>query len=296
MDPKKCTEWKFVDIPSEIVRQLQHRKSKHFGQAHDTPFTIPPLSDHLGFSGDGDGAVQILNGTYNSSQLDESVQHLIRHLKYTHEIEADTCRPTISDKDFCGKLRVWRESTSTSPSGLHLGHYKALIARHSFTSTADESDLSPECIARRSEVNHKQEVIRHVRLSLINYALERGYSYKRWQQIVNSVLFKDPDNVRLHRTRIIHIYEADFNLAMGLKWRVATLQAEDLHTLNDGQYGSRTGRSAVEPVYIEELQCEISRATRKPLVLTNYDASSCYDRIIPNLGMIASQNTESRPR
>jgi hypothetical protein len=37
------------------------------------------------------------------------------------------------------------------------------------------------------------------------------------------------------------------------------------------------------------MQCDITRATRKPLVLTNYDASSCYDRIIPNLGMLASQ-------
>ena len=59
--------------------------------------------------------------------------------------------------------------------------------------------------------------------------MERGYSFQRWQHIVNSILFKDPDNVRLHRTRIIHIYEADFNLAMGLKWRVATQQAEDLN-------------------------------------------------------------------
>ena len=40
---------------------------------------------------------------------------------------------------------------------------------------------------------------------------------------------------------------------------------------------------------IEELQCEISRASRKPVVLTNYDATACYDRIIPNLGMLASQ-------
>ena len=60
--------------------------------------------------------------------------------------------------------------------------------------------------------------------------------------------------MRLHRTRIIHIYEADFNLALGLKWRVATQQAEDLKALNEGQYGSRTGRSAIEPVYIEEMQ------------------------------------------
>jgi hypothetical protein len=59
--------------------------------------------------------------------------------------------------------------------------------------------------------------------------------------------------------------------------------------LNEGQYGSRTGQSAVEPVYIKEMQCEISRATRKPMVLTNYGAPACYNRIIPNLGMIASR-------
>ena len=160
-------------------------------------------------------------------------------------------RATISDAEFSGKLRVWRESTSTSPSGMHLGHCKALVARHSFSTTTNDSDLTPHFIERRDEINRKQAAIRYVRLlTLINNALERGYSYRRWQTIVNSVLFKDPDNVRLHRTRIIHIYEADFNLAMGLKWRVATQQAEDLKALNKGQYGSRTGRSAIEPVSI----------------------------------------------
>jgi hypothetical protein len=81
----------------------------------------------------------------------------------------------------------------------------------------------------------------------------------------------------------------DFNLALGVKWRAAMHQAEDLRTLNDGQYGSRSNRNATDPVFIEELQCEISRATRKPVILTNYDATACYDRIIPNLGMLVSQ-------
>ena len=145
MDPKKCTEWKIIDIPSEIVSHLQHRNRNHFGQAHGTPFTTP-LSDHLGFAGDGKGAAQILNGTYDSSQLNKSVQQLISHLKYTHEIEANNCRPTISDAEFSGKLRIWRESTATSPSEMHLGHCKALVARHSFSSNADENDLTPEFI------------------------------------------------------------------------------------------------------------------------------------------------------
>jgi hypothetical protein len=52
-DPKSCTSWTQVDIPTEVIRHLQDRNRKHFGQAHGTPFTIPPLSHHLGFTGDG---------------------------------------------------------------------------------------------------------------------------------------------------------------------------------------------------------------------------------------------------
>ena len=95
--------------------------------------------------------------------------------------------------------------------------------------------------------------------------------------------------MRLHRTRVIHIYEADYNMVLGMKWRIAMYQAEALRALNDGQYGSRPRRNATDPVFIEELQCEISRATRKPVVLTNYDAKACYDRIILCIAMLVSR-------
>jgi hypothetical protein len=134
-----------------------------------------------------------------------------------------------------------------------------------------------------------QQQLFELHLNLLNYALKRGYLYRRWQTIANAILFKDADNVRIHRTRVIHIYEADFNLALGLKWRAAIHQAEDNQQLNDGQYGSRPRRNAIDPVLIEEAQFEISRASRKMFVQTNFDASSCYDRIIPNLAMVASR-------
>ena len=76
---------------------------------------------------------------------------------------------------------------------------------------------------------------------------------------------------------------------LGIKWRVALYQSEALNQLNDGQYGSRPRRNAVDPVMIEELQFEISRPSRRMFLQTNYDASACYDRIIPNLAMIASR-------
>lgn len=289
-DPKTCTEWTQVEVPTEILRLLQERNRKHFGQAHGTPFTIPPLAEELGFKGDGKIGDDILHGTYSSFHvLDDNVQLLLRHLHHVHEIAETPSFPTISDDEFCAKLRVWAESTTTSPSGMHLGHYKALIARHSYSSDASDEDLSQEFRDNRDELNRMQNELRAVHLALLNYALERGYSYRRWQTIANTILFKDEDNVRLHRTRVIHIYEADFNLALGIKWRIAMYQAEALAVLNEGQFGSRPRRNATDPVFMEELQCEISRATRKPVVLTNYDATACYDRIIPSIGMLVSR-------
>jgi hypothetical protein len=46
---------------------------------------------------------------------------------------------------------------------------------------------------------------------------------------------------------------------------------------------------AYDPVFIEEFQLEIVRSSRKSLIQTNYDATSCYDWIIPNLAALVSQ-------
>ena len=294
-DPKKCNDWVQVDIPTDILDLLQKRNRAHFGQAFGSPFTIPPLSTQLGFDGSGTYGQQILEGTYDADGLSENVQLLIQYMKSTHERHQAPASSRITADELRSKLKVWSESTTTSPSGIHLGHYKALIARHSYNSDANDDELTPEFIAQRDELNFKQQELFNLHLEMINYTIEKGYSYKRWQTIANTILFKDPDNVRLHRTRVIHIYEADFNLMLGVKWRSAMHHAEDHRLLNDGQYGSRANRCATDPVLIEELQCEISRATRKPVILTNYDATACYDRIIPNLGMLVSQKFGVEP-
>ena len=48
-DPKTCVQWRQIDVPSEVLYHLQQRNKEHFGQAHGTPFTVPPLSIDLGF-------------------------------------------------------------------------------------------------------------------------------------------------------------------------------------------------------------------------------------------------------
>jgi hypothetical protein len=265
-DPKTCTEWQIVEVPTDVITHLQNRNRLHFRQAHGTPFTVPPLSSELGFCGDAPGTKAILEGRMDATRHSKHVQ-LLKHLTQIDEIAQHPNYPTISEADFVGKLKVWKESTMTSPSGLHLGHYKALIAQHQFSNDDSDTELVDSVgvsgCSNRNEWDRMQQEMRTFHLHLINYALERGYSYQRWQAIVNTMLFKEENKIKIHRTRVIHIYEADYNLVLSLKWRVALYQAEALRVLNEGQYGSRPRRNAIDPVIIEECQLEVSRLSRR---------------------------------
>ncbi|KAI2489452.1 hypothetical protein MHU86_25143 [Fragilaria crotonensis] len=92
----------------------------------------------------------------------------------------------LSEDDVIKGFRRWRETTSTSPSGRHLGHYKALVQ--------DSTLLS--CLTK-----------------FLNIALYHGISIPRWSNATNIFLEKDPGRPRINRLRIIHLFEADFNFS-----------------------------------------------------------------------------------
>ena len=82
-DPKMCTEWQLIDIPSQVLHHLQQRNRKHFSQALGSPLTVPPLSTDLGFTGAGAAVPSILQGQYTLAQGDDqtpALRLLIDHL------------------------------------------------------------------------------------------------------------------------------------------------------------------------------------------------------------------------
>ena len=100
---------------------------------------------------------------------------------------------------------------------------------------------------------------------------------------------KEKGNPKIHRLRVIHLYEADYNFIVGLKWRNMIFDSEEKGIIAEGQYGARPGCSAHDPVFIEEMQNEITRCCCKPLVKFDNDATSCYDRIICNLAALLTR-------
>jgi hypothetical protein len=172
-----------------------------------------------------------------------------------------------------------------SPSGRHLGHYKALLK------PIDLDDNEPTPAYGSEDLNSDRLTLLPDHLAIINYCLRHGYSLNRWKDIINVMILKEPGNTKVHRLRVevIHIFEADYNLILSLKWRALLKHAEDQNLMNGGQYGSRAGREAPALPYLEELKTEIASGSCKPLANMDNDTSSCYDRIIVSLASLISR-------
>ena len=198
-DPKTCTHWRKVDLPSEILTLLWKRNQEHFGQAKGTPFTVGTLRQDFDFEGATQTSELLLEGAYTNEETDAITSAVIRFAqKHTR---LDSRRWQLTEAKFLGKIRHWNESTSTSPSGVNLSHYHALWRPF------DQDLKSPEGM----KLANIQAFLVTARVTLINYALRTGYVYDRWKDVVNVMILKEPNNTKIHRLRVIHLYEADYN-------------------------------------------------------------------------------------
>ncbi|KAI2491323.1 hypothetical protein MHU86_23232 [Fragilaria crotonensis] len=59
--------------------------------------------------------------------------------------------------------------------------------------------------------------------------------------------------------------------------------------VNNGQHGSVPGRMSMDPVMLSQLTTDLCRILHHDLARFDNDTSSCYDRIIVALGMLAAQ-------
>jgi hypothetical protein len=97
-----------------------------------------------------------------------------------------------------GKYKRWKERTSTSPSGRHLGHFHALFR-----------PLKAKDDEEREQLDALQTYIIELHTLMLQTAYDNGHVYKQWEYILTCMLGKDSSIPRIHRLRIIHLYECD---------------------------------------------------------------------------------------
>ena len=178
-------------------------------------------------------------------------------------LAADPIPTEISEDDITKGFKSWKESTSTSPSGRHLGHYKALI----------QDPLLLSCFQK-----------------FMIIAISQGIAVKWWGNAVNVMTEKDQGRPRLNRLRIIHLFEADYNLFLKIMWGSRLVRkAVALDLLNDGQHGSVPGRTPMDPIMLNQITTDLCRLLRINYIRFYNDASACFDRIIVALAMLAAR-------
>jgi hypothetical protein len=209
-------------LPDEIVYYLLTRNCLHFGQAQGTPLTTPVYKEQIDWAASTATSELILTGDFDTAELSDIQALLIKHCRSQH---IDALPLLITEDEFVSKFKGWKEGTSTSPSGIHLGHYKALISRHDVDLTTDEG----------KEIESKRKDLIRAHVAMINYSLLHAYSYSRWKNVVNVMIEKEPGNSKVHRLRVIHIYEADYNFVLQAKWRHLISHAETHNLLHPAQ-------------------------------------------------------------
>lgn len=207
-NPKECTVWTTITDPAAIEYYLMLRNRIHFGQAQGTPFTEEPLRTDIDWAASTEHADAILAGQFVTSTVTPQCKAVLDACRAAAEL--DTIPAELTMDDFSGKIKAWKETTSTSPvSGRHLGRYKALFSKSKYCPVKDEH--------AHSRFTRQQADISAYILSIINWSIRHGYVLERWKTIVNVMIFKDTGVFKIHRLRVIHLYEADFNLVLAVK-------------------------------------------------------------------------------
>ena len=179
--------WETVVSREEMEQHLLSYNRESFRAAADSPLGNGLLYDAITFSGLSIPADDILSGNAPPewSTDDLALREFLASFAIPPSvIDAGEISSVITNDDVLHGFKTWRETTSTSPSGRHLGLYKA-------------------------EIQHP--VLLSCFVKFMNIAVSSGISIPRWSNAVNVLIEKDAGHPKINRLRIIHLFEADFN-------------------------------------------------------------------------------------
>ena len=163
--------------------------------------------------------------------------------------------------DFRQFIKVTKKKTSSSPSGRHYGHYKALL----------------EGKSTFLQVIH----------GIVELAVQNNVILDRWTVTNTTLLEKNPGTPFIHRLRAIHIVEGDLQFVAKYYYAQKMMKTAEKHGLvSDEQYGGRNNRMAQSAVINKIMYYNISHQLGMGAAFMDDDARACYDRIITPLSSL----------
>lgn len=162
----------------------------------------------------------------------------------------------ITGDDYTNYWQHINDRTSSSPSGIHITHYKA-------------SALDPVLAAHFA--------------TQMNLIIRSGIHPLRWGNALQVMLEKVAGVCLVDKLRSIQLYEADLNWFMKFIFNdIALSKLEDTGLLPEEHYSNK-GSTSEDACLEKTLTFDISRQSRTPMATISVDAAQCYDRVHPTL-------------
>ncbi len=246
----------------EVEQAIQRECESRFWLGHSAPVAATLLGDELNYLHNEDLAYAILNGEYSPPLfLDNATKMILLEIGKlgVSVLKGHNKTITITGDDYQRYWNRMHEKTSSSPSGLHIAHYKA---------SAKDPDLA------------------QIFADQMNLIIESGIHPKRWGNALQVMLEKVAGICLVDKLRSIQLYEADLNWYMKFIFNDIALEKLTSLGLLPEEHYSRKGSTAEDACLEKTLTLDISRQSWAPMALISVDAAQCYDRVHPVLMLL----------
>lgn len=173
--------WEVLLDKSSIETNLTRFNRNHFRAPSASPCGKGVIHSHLTVTSLSPHAKEMLKGNIPQTWYgnDALLREFLTSFKIPDRVtEMDPVPILLTNDDVKHGFGRWKESTSTSPSGQHLGHYKAII----------QDNLLLDNLTKFMQI-----------------VVESGLALTRWGcNAVNIMIEKDPGQPKITRLRIIH--------------------------------------------------------------------------------------------
>jgi hypothetical protein len=186
--------WETIVERPELERHILNYNRESFQAAASSPCGHGIIYDALTYTSLSPASAQLLRGEIPPEWQvdDQQLQAFLASFAIPEHIrDQPPIQTEITEDEVIKCFKAWKEATSTSPSGRHLGHYKAIIGHPTLL----------RCFVQ-----------------FMNIVIDRGIAIPRWCNATNVMIEKDSGKPRINRLRIVHLFEADLNFFLKIQW------------------------------------------------------------------------------
>ena len=252
---------KLITEANEIHSYLLERNEKHYSQATFTPFgdagpgfkyidpSNPESDEHI---------ENMLNGVFEPwDSASPYMREWLQELRCTVEKEMNI---DLHLGEFIQLFKSIPESTASSVSGLHYGHYKVL------------SKLDDDSFIR-------------VLFDIVDIAFRTHSPLPRWK-LATQLMLEKGKGPTIENLRIIQLLEADMNWLLRYLWgKKLNHHAQVEGIYSEDQYAA-PGKLCCSAILNKVLFFDSLRQMRQCGALMDNDATAAFDRVLPALCVV----------